>query len=254
MRRAAAELAYRAGRIESLDLRPGWTLRCHPASADEFRLFRDHEDYRAELEAFVSTCTAGMVLLDVGANFGFFTLAALHYGGPSTRAIAVDPSPGAHRVLEVNLSLMGTLDRVARFRLALASWDGEIEVLDAGLAAEHQMHRGEIGRPDTKRVAASRMTSLLARAEWTPSHVKVDVEGFELDVLQGGESFIRKCRPIIMLELHTRLLRSLDADPMAVLALLEQWGYRFEWRGRPIVPGQAAALDIARLMCFPVPS
>ena len=48
-----------------------------------------------ELDSFIAHCRRGMVLFDVGAHFGVFSLAALHYGGPDAIAVAVDPSPAA---------------------------------------------------------------------------------------------------------------------------------------------------------------
>src|SRR6185369_11719766 len=70
------ESAYAIGAAPvEVQLRPDWTLRCHPVSARAIAMFRDDDDSRRELDAFIAHCTPGMQLLDVGANFGLFTLA-----------------------------------------------------------------------------------------------------------------------------------------------------------------------------------
>lgn len=86
--------------MERLEIRPGWVLRAHPLAVRCVYMsqIRDLEQ-RAELDAFLARCSPGMQLLDVGCHFGVFSLAALHYGGPTARAVAVDPSHTATTML-----------------------------------------------------------------------------------------------------------------------------------------------------------
>jgi hypothetical protein len=80
-----------------------WEVRCHPAAAPLFEIFRTDPGQSAELASFIHNCRPGMRLLDAGAHFGFFALAALRYGGKDARVLCVEASPGAVKVLKENL-------------------------------------------------------------------------------------------------------------------------------------------------------
>lgn len=94
----------RRGAVE-LDCGAGLVLHCHPASARTFRLFIDEPDSVAELSDFRAQLTPEARLDDLGAHYGFFTLAALALTGPEARVLAVEPSPAAVDVLGANLWL-----------------------------------------------------------------------------------------------------------------------------------------------------
>ena len=61
----------------------------------------------------------------------------------------------------------------------------------------------------------------------SPTHVKIDVEGFEGAVLEGGREVLSgHPAPLLFLELHNQILRDRGEDPKAVLTLLERQGYK----------------------------
>ena len=246
----AEECKYQFGYAPECTVREGWTVRCHPASLGAFANVSVGDDNAAELDGFVRRCTSGMKLLDVGSNFGLFTLAALKFGGEAARVVAVDPSAYANRVLSANLKLTGHADRVRIVEAAVGERVGELSMLTTGAAGGHYLIASNSARPDAK---PTKMTTVseLARAAASPfTHLKIDVEGHEEHVIVGGIDFIREFKPLIFLELHGQILRADGRDPRVVLGLLADCGYRkLEWRGRSIEVDEAAAMDIARLVC-----
>jgi FkbM family methyltransferase len=227
-----------------------WEVRCHPAAVEAFELQRDAPELRAELDAFVSSCREGMVLLDIGAHYGLFTLAALHFSRGAARVIAADPSASAIAVFDTNMRLAGAGPRVDRYRVAVAEADGEVPLLTGGARAYHMMTRSEAPRPDAVVVPAITLDSLSDRAGVVPTHIKIDVEGAEDAVLSGGERTLRERRPIVFLELHGGILRRAGRDPLAVLERLASWGYRrFEIAGRTVDLRAVSGLDVARITC-----
>jgi FkbM family methyltransferase len=71
-------------------------------------------------------------------------------------------------------------------------------------------------------------------------YLKIDVEGFEANVIKGGEATIRKCRPVIMVEQKPGNPQRYGFDQLAALTLLRLWGYQlaFEFSGDfCMVPG-----------------
>ncbi len=257
LRQPRAELAWLAhaaafglGRVRRLDMGRGWRVTCHPASAAVFQAFRDDPEYRAEYDAFVETCRPGMVLLDVGANMGFFTAAACHFGGPEARAIAVEPSARPAAVLAANVALANRAGAVTLVRCAVGSGDARLPVLLEGAAGGFQLVRPLESRTDAGSVEATTIDALVERTGLSPTHVKIDVEGYEDAALVGGTSHLRRCRPVVLLELHGHLLRAGGRRPEDVLALLADLGYDdLSWQGRPVTPSAAAAMWVARLVC-----
>src|SRR5205085_4846895 len=79
--RVWARIGFSIGGTCNLQVLDDWRVRCHPICAPSFAVFREDPAQRAELNQFVVNCSPGMQLLDVGAHWGIFALAALHYGG-----------------------------------------------------------------------------------------------------------------------------------------------------------------------------
>lgn len=228
---------------------PEWTVRAHPEAVHAFRIHAGDPLYRRELQTFMSACTPGMHLIDVGASFGVFTLAALHYGGADARVTAVEPSPSARRILTANLDAAGVASRVHIVSEALSTPDAAtVAVLPTGAGQAHMMVRGASGRPDVTPVRATTLDAIAE--EHPPTHVKIDVEGFEQEVLRGATQTLRRDRPVVFLELHCGLLRQLGEDPAACLSLLRECEYaRFEMDGAPADDAAILGAHIANLVC-----
>jgi FkbM family methyltransferase len=244
------EALYRLGYRPTWRVRPDWSPRYHPAAVDTFQAIGQQEDFRAELDGFVAHCAPGMHFIDIGSHYGFFTLAALHYGGPSARAVAVDPSRELNRVHRIQLGLNGAARRAEVVEAAIGAEDGRLKMLATGPFGDHFLLRSD--RADATSVPVYTLGSLITLTGLIPTHVKVDVEGYEDEVLAGGLPMLREHRPTIFLELHCEPMREMGRHPEDVLSLLDSAGYdRFEWRGRPIEPAEILAMDIARLVCLP---
>lgn len=224
------EARHAAGACEVIEMRPGWRVRAHP-SAYPFAYFAQHHDPEqvAEFDAFVAACRPGMTLFDVGAHFGLFSLAALHYGGREARAVAVDPSPTAARMIRIQARLNGAADRLTVVEAAAGEQeDGWREMLAAGVhGAGYYLAPEDHGRGDLTRTRATTLDRLAAESGLVPTHVKVDVEGYEASVLRGGRRVLARegDAPALFLELHNEIIRAQGGDPRESLDLLDEHGY-----------------------------
>jgi FkbM family methyltransferase len=192
-----------------------------------------------------------MRLLDIGANFGVMTLAALRYGGQNARVVAVEPSATSARILRANLKLAGESARATVLQVAAGDSDGILEMLTTGAAGEHYLVAADGHRPDAISIRKLTLAAISQRCGVVPTHVKIDVEGFEDEVIRGGLDFLRIHRPMIFLELHGKMLRDRGRNPRDVLENLRRAEYgQLLHAGEEIGASAASTMDIARLVCI----
>ena len=170
---------------------------------------------RDRLSHFVKRLRSGMTVWDIGANVGLYSLPAARAVGKSGRVYAFEP-------LIRNLSYL-------RQHIALNKLMNVV-IVDAAVSDRSRMVRmAEGDSPSEFHIASSGDFEVRAVAldEWRvdincppPNLVKIDVEGAEVLVLQGGAETFRRWRPPIYLSLHGEQQRCECA------ALLEGWGYQ----------------------------
>jgi FkbM family methyltransferase len=214
----------------ALQAYPGWQLRCHPAvhrSLTKTQL-ADPEQVQ-ELADFIDACCPGMALFDLGAHFGVFSLAAARFGGAEARAIAIEPSATACRILGIQARLNGAAERVSVVRAAASDRPGSLQMLPVGVIADGYFVAADRDHPATEGVPVRTVSidSLVADLDLSPTHVKIDVEGAEAAVLRGGSATLSgHPAATLFIELHNRLVSQRGDDPAAALDLLANYGYR----------------------------
>jgi FkbM family methyltransferase len=254
---AWGQTRYLLGGRQVVELRPGWRLVCHPL-AYRHSYFAQNEDpaQAEEFDSFLGNCRPGMIFFDVGAHFGLFALAALHYGGRDARAVAVDASPTAAHMIAAQARLNGVEGRLQIVRACVCEEEGVRGMVAVGVTADGYFtspDRDHTGREVTL-TPATTLDALAERIGLRPTHVKIDVEGFEAAVLRGGRALLGSAgAPLLFLELHNELMRQRGEDPSAVLDLLGDLGYRtFAPAGAPAGRDALLARPLVRLVARPV--
>ena len=120
------------------------------------------------------------LFLDVGANIGSYTVLAA--GGAGARVIAVEPIPDTCERLRRNIAINKLSDRVVLINKGLASSEGELRFTATLDCVNHVAVDGE-----SEQCIVVPVTTIdqLCR-ESIPSIIKIDVEGFEDQVLAGA--------------------------------------------------------------------
>lgn len=174
-----------------------------------------HGGWEPEETGFMkSRLGTGSVLLDIGANVGWFSLQALDVIGPGGRAHAFEPNPLVLPYLKRTIALNGVEDRVTIHPEAL--WD-DSRVMNVNLRPD-DFNLGHVwlGSADDKpanvtgvgTAACVRLDDILSESR--VDFVKIDIEGAEAKALAGAAETIRAHRPVIMSEIYPAQLESVS--------------------------------------------
>ena len=216
-------LSFSVGATKELALLPDWRIICHPRvyRVFSFSQLTDPEQSE-EFRNFVRYCSPSMCLFDIGASYGAFSLVAAHFGGT---AIAVEPSPIAIRFLRVECQLNGFEKNIRVVEACAGEVIGEVEMLSSGVFSDgyFRMTSERSSRELTKTRAVT--VDRLAEQFGAPTHIKIDVEGYEATVLRGARKTITNLSPLLFLELHNEMIRAAGADPARVLDDLAEMKY-----------------------------
>ncbi|MGO9336311.1 MAG: FkbM family methyltransferase [Terracidiphilus sp.] len=200
-------------------LRPGIRFRTHPTAWRwSFSNFAEGAYVEEEMNAFIGQCKAGMQLIDVGASYGAFSLVALTW--PQSRALLIEPYPRSLRILR-QIQRMNSLsgERFIIRPVAAGAQDGKLQVVD---------NRGiffEASPNSPISVQMRSLDSLCGELGFRPTHIKIDVEGFEYEVLQGAARIIEQCMPVVHMEVHNTFLIRRGIEPTEIDAFMRTRGY-----------------------------
>jgi len=165
----------------------------------------------------------GGTFFDIGANIGSYTLVASEQG--NAQVVAFEPHPTTVTLLSENVRLNGRKN-VTVCPLALGQRDGSLWLTDcAGSSINHSVTQGD-GR--TVEVPCRRGDTFCGERGLTPQYVKVDVEGFEFDVLTGFGAQLH-CVELLLIE-WIGLSEQRSVGSQAIHALLAEYGLSGPYR------------------------
>lgn len=196
-------------------------------------------------------------VLDIGANVGAHTLHLAQCVGPRGNVLAFEPTEFAFRKLVRNIEINPQIgSRVTPYNCFLAA-DDKADVPAtiysswplteaAQNTTGEDFHAKHLGQAKSARTAQARsIDSILAdRADPRVQLVKLDVDGFECDILRGAKMLLRESRPIFVMELAPYVLEERGASLAELLDVFTSNNYRFyDERTKKQLPSNAAGFD-----------
>ena len=170
----------------------------------------------------------GDTFFDVGAHFGIWSRVAHQIVGPEGSVVAFEPSPAYSRLEGYMGKTQARLENVA-----IGSELGEAVFFAQGAATTGSLSREvtaineefEDGEVSELRVPIQRLDDYCEEIGITPSLIKIDVEGFELEALRGAQNLLEKRRPKLVIEVHPPQLELSGGSEAALFEHLESAGY-----------------------------
>jgi len=174
----------------------------------------------------------GAIVIDVGANIGAHSLVIAKCVGPGGRVVAIEPTAYAcqrlseqiglnpnyaPRITMVQAMLMGT-KQAPLVDLVESSWPLE----DSDDA--HPQHAG-IAKPTTGAKVSTVDDIVLDLQLPAVNFIKIDVDGYEIEVLRGARNTLQKSRPIVFFEYAPYLLVGKGYDPSEIAEIFTSARY-----------------------------
>jgi FkbM family methyltransferase len=181
----------------------------------------------------------GMAFADVGAQYGYYSLAAQAAMGGAGEVFAFEPGRRTFRLLQRNL---GGVHGVRAEEVAASDSSGRRVMQDFG--SRHSAlnslftqprtpaeERAEL-RPERYEVRCVTLDDYFSEVGRDPDVVKIDAESSELDVLRGMEGMLRRGSPLVTMEVGDYDVAGSPPSRECV-SFLESFGYR----GFEVTPG-----------------
>jgi FkbM family methyltransferase len=158
----------------------------------------------------------GMVAIDIGANFGYFTILLAALVGSGGQVHAVEPAPNAAAMLRRSLELNGFQFRTSVIEAAAGADEGATSLL---YVPDREPKNAQIvASPGAVDVAGGRLHQVaqrridaLAQQLGRVDFVKIDAEGAEEQIIDGMIAILRRDKPHLVLEFNAARARAPDA-------------------------------------------
>lgn len=146
---------------------------------------------------------ASPILIDIGANVGLHTI-NLAKAIQTLKVFSFEPSPKTYQLLAENIKSNNLTQRVTLFNLALSETAGFADFYETSDDAFNSLK--DTGRREVKEITKVKVSRLDDMSEImslpTISLIKIDVEGFENEVLNGATGVLKKYMPDLFVEIY----------------------------------------------------
>jgi FkbM family methyltransferase len=148
----------------------------------------------------------GDIVLDIGANFGYYSVLMSKIVGNQGRVLAFEPTQLYGKVLKQNIEI-NKIENVTVFDYGLSDKETEAEIgIEENSATLHWVEE-PIGK---EKISLKRLDSIIDSLQLNKiDFIKIDVDGHEPAFLQGAWNTIDKYKPVILLEVsHKNYLKA----------------------------------------------
>jgi FkbM family methyltransferase len=212
-------------------------ILCDLAISYDRSVFLGREE-PAELALLGKLLRGGDTFVDCGANIGLFTVFGADLVGTTGCVYAIEPVETTFERLQQNVALSGLRNRVRLLNDALAAEAGAVVRFRGN---DHNgMRVDEDGGPGSLGATTATLDDILVDAP-PVTGLKIDVEGYEANVLRGGALTLRRSTPWLLIEFNSDIVGVTELRRWDVHAILREQGYH-AYLPHSLLSGDAAAL------------
>jgi FkbM family methyltransferase len=201
------------------ELPGGARVLCDLSIPYEAMVWLEREEQK-DLRLLCLLLGAGQTFVDCGANIGIWTLVASSAVGPTGEVHAFEPNPHTFEKLSSNVLLSGMNPKLYNRPLGHVAAEFLFECHKSHNISSIVAEDGD----NVISVSAVTLDSILVGKH--VDGMKIDVEGFEMNVLQGSENILEKSKPWLCVEFNTILAKVTRLADWDVHRFLRDMGYR----------------------------
>lgn len=185
------------------------------------RVLRLYE--KEKMNAIYKFLKPGMTFIDVGANKGDFSLIAAKIVGDKGRVLSFEPEPNNFNWLKKSKEL-NKYKNINQFEMALANTNGNTQFYLSEKSGWHTLIPSLPNRSvRTININKRTLDSIIEKSDQKiVNMMKIDVEGAELEVIQGArQTLVRNPNIILLIDIHPQL----GVKPVEVCNILSELGF-----------------------------
>jgi FkbM family methyltransferase len=208
--------------------------------------FLNNANLIAEMEGFMRAGKRARKMYDIGAAHSVYSLifCALN---DQNRVMAFEPGVSQACAARKLIDRNGYQARISLQQLAMGDTEGTSVFYEEGSGG---VQTAPSSSGERHVVETTTVDAQCRCQDGPPDLLKIDVEGFEWEVLNGATEVLSKHKPTICLELHLDFLENRGIDPAVVCELLESFDYRFyDGKGASLATAQICG-DLASMVRF----
>lgn len=177
------------------------------------------EDY---FDAVLKRICPSDTVFDVGAYKGIYTVFMSRAVGAGGKVVAFEPHPAYYEIL-VDTVRANNLCNVVTLQKALGNEVRQARFWISGTGSSLQPFNTNSQSREID-VEVTTVDRYVESAGHTPQVLKLDVEGFELHILEGAGATLTQCR-VVCCEMHPAKMRAIGREPEQLLDYLANKGY-----------------------------
>jgi len=185
-----------------------------------------YEEYQTEL--FKKLIKPGMVVVDIGANIGYYTLIAARLLKDDGRVYSFEPEPNNYELLVKNIRINGCTN-VIPLQKAVSNIGGKVRLfLDEVNLGKHSLSEYNVLKAGFVEVEAVTLDDFFESVVKNNkvNLIKIDTEGAEGLIIEGAGRILSDNDLKIIMEFWPYGLRNIGTDPLELLHRLQNYGFK----------------------------
>lgn len=189
-----------------------------------------------DIPTFTQLIKPGMVICDIGANIGHHSVVFSKLATQNGRVYSFEPQDHIYKLLNANLVMNNCMNTIA-FKLAMGKEKSKLKLWPVDYTKEDNFgalgisqvggktitdHEGE----EVDIVSGDEFIEMLLKDKKPVDFIKIDVQTFELYVLQGLKNILTTMKPALFLEISPYWMKHTGYDYSEIYNLLYNAGYK----------------------------
>jgi FkbM family methyltransferase len=166
-------------------------------------VLREQQDFfEDELKFVRKLLRSGQKVIDIGANYGVYTLPMAQKVGSSGHVWAFEPTSSTAQILAEGIK-ENAFAHVTLVQKAVSSAPGIAQLSLQRFPEANSIVHGEAVSGETEAVSVITLDECMDRYRWTDIElIKIDAEGEENNIVKGGGRFFAELAPLVQYELR----------------------------------------------------